>query len=195
VKADPSIVHGDEPPGDRDEDTVPVRAATLRLRARIGELAIAMVTSTDRRFMPSSRPLLTQQFDKDGVLWFVARSDGSLAEDLETNPRVSVSYCDPGRGLYISLSGFARFVHDPERILSLWDERLLRWFPEGPTDSGLALLRVDVDRAESWDEPSSRMVRLLARAQAALRGEHVLASGEHERLKLHRRPDGTGATP
>ena len=177
------------------EESIAQRRATLRLRARIGELAIAMVTATDRRYMPSSRPLLTLQFDEDGVVWFFARSDGSLARDLETNPRVSVSYCDPGRGLYVSLSGFARFVYDPERIITLWDERVLPWFPLGPSDSGLALLRVDVDHAEYWDEPSSRMVRLLARAQARLRGDPGLPPGEHERLDLRRRQTRTGSVP
>ena len=177
------------------EEPIAQRQAALRLRARIGKLAIAMVTATDRRYMPSSRPLLTLQFDEDGVLWFFAQSEGSLAQDLETNPRVSVGYCDPGRGLYVSLSGFARFVYDPERILALWDERVLPWFPLGPSDSRLALLRVDVDHGEYWDEPSSRMVRLLARAQARLRGDPSLPPGEHERLDLRGRQTRPGSAP
>jgi general stress protein 26 len=179
----------------RIEDPAAQRQATQRLRARIGELAVAMVTATDRRYMPSSRPLVTQQFDEDGVLWFFARSDGSLAEDLETNPRVSVSYCDPSRGLYVSLSGFARFVYDPERIVALWDERVSPWFPLGSSDSRLGLLRVDVDHAEYWDEPSSRMIRLLARAQAKLRRDPSMPPAEHERLDLRKRPTGTTSAP
>ena len=119
----------------------------------------------------------------------------SLAEDLETNPRVSVSYCDPGRGLYVSLSGFARFVYDPERILALWDERVSPWFPLGPSDSRLGLLLIDVDHAEYWDEPSSRMVRLLARAQAKLRRDPSMPPAEHERLDLRKRPTGTRSAP
>jgi len=180
--------------GHLTQDLVAERQSTLRLRARIGVLAVAMVTATDRRFMPSSRPLVTLQFDEDGVLWFFARSDGSLAQDLETNPRVSVSYCDPVRGLYVSLSGFARFVYDPERILTLWDERVLPWFPQGASDSRLALLRVDVDHGEYWDEPSSRMVRLLARAQAKLLGDPSLPRRAPERLYLRRRPAATTAS-
>lgn len=171
-------------------DPVAQRQATLRLRARISELPIAMVTATDRRYMPSGRPLVTLQFDEDGVLWFFAPSDGSLAQDLETNARVSVSYCDSGRGLYVSLSGFARFVYDPERILALWDDRVLPWFPLGASDSRLALLRVDVDHGEYWDEPSSRMVRLLARAQAKLLGDPSLPRREPERVHLRRRQTG-----
>ena len=160
------------------------REASERLRAKIGDRAIAMVTATDRRYMPSSRPLLTQQFDDDGVLWFFVPSDGSLALGIETNPRVSVTYSDPGRGVYVSLSGYARLVYDPDRIFTLWDERVEPWFRQGPLDPRLALLRVDVDHAEYWDERSKGMVRLLELAHAALRGEPAMPVTEHGRLKV-----------
>jgi general stress protein 26 len=180
AEAAPTGPSPDHPAGARD--------SVARLQGRIGELAIAMVTTTDRRYMPASRPLLTQRFEDDGVLWFFAPNDGSLATGIEANPRVSVAYCDPARGLYISLSGYARFVYDPERILTLWNGRLAAWFPEGPADPRLALLRVDVDHGEYWDERAGRMVRLLARAQAALRGEPAPLPAEHKRLDLRVRP-------
>jgi general stress protein 26 len=169
------------------------REATLRLRAKIGQRAIAMVTATDRRYMPASRPLLTQHFDDDGVLWFFAASDGSLALGIETNPRVSVTYSDPAHGLYVSLSGYARLVYDPDRIFALWDERVQEWFPGGPLDPRLALLRVGVDHAEYWDEHSSRMIRLLALAHAALLREPPVPATEHERVRL--RGGAGGAAP
>ena len=160
------------------------REASERLRAKIGDRAIAMVTATDRRYMPASRPLLTQQFDDNGVLWFFVPSDGSLALGIETNPRVSATYSDPGRGVYVSLSGYARLVYDPDRIFNLWDERVEPWFRQGPLDPRLALLRVDVDHAEYWDEHSKGMVRLLALAHAALRREPATSVAEHGRLKV-----------
>ncbi|TMG87350.1 MAG: general stress protein [Betaproteobacteria bacterium] len=160
------------------------RAASARLRAKIGEHAIAMVTATDRRYMPASRPLLTRQFDDDGVLWFFVPSDGSLALGIETNPRVSVTYSDPAQGVYVSLSGYARLVYDPDRVFALWDERVETWFRQGPLDPRLALLRVDLDHAEYWDERSRGMVRLLELAQAALRREPPMPATEHGRLKV-----------
>jgi general stress protein 26 len=156
--------------------------AVARLRALIGDGSVAMVTATDRRFMPASRPLLTQGLDDDGVLWFFAPSDGSLALDIESNPRVSATYSDSARRVYVSLSGYARLVYDPDRIFALWDDRIETWFSEGPLDPRLALLRVDVDHAEYWDERSRRRIRLLALAHAALRGEP--SAPEHGRFKL-----------
>ena len=45
-----------------------VRGAAARLRAKIGDLPVAMVTATDGHCLPTSRPLLRQQLDDDGVL-------------------------------------------------------------------------------------------------------------------------------
>src|SRR5438477_203277 len=160
------------------------REASERLRAKIGDRAIAMVTATDRRYMPASRPLLTQQFDDNGVLWFFVPSDGSLALGIETNPRVSATYSDPGRGVYVSLSGYARLIYDPDRIFALWDSRVEAWFTEGPLDPRLAMLRIDIDCAEYWDERSRKGIHLFALAHAALRGEVPVPAAEHGRLKL-----------
>jgi general stress protein 26 len=79
-----------------------VRTAAEQLRAKIGDLPVAMVTATNGRCLPTSRPLLTQQLDDDGVLWFFVPSDGTLARDVAQNPRVSASYSDPARGIYVA---------------------------------------------------------------------------------------------
>jgi general stress protein 26 len=158
------------------------REAAGRLRELIGNGAVAMVTATDRRFMPASRPLVTQQLDDEGVLWFFVPSDGSLALDIDCNPRVNATYSDPDRRVYVSLSGYARLDYDPERIFALWDERVETWFTEGPLDPRLALLRVAIDHAEYWDERARGRIRLLALAHAALGRESPLP--EHGRLKL-----------
>ena len=160
------------------------REAAGRLRSLIGDRPVAMVTATDRRFMPASRPLLTLQLDDDGVLWFFVPSDGSLALDIETNPRVSATYSDPGHGVYVSVSGYGRLIYDPDRIFALWDSRVEPWFTEGPLDPKLAMLRIDIDYAEYWDERSRKRIRLFALAHAALRGEARIPAAEHGRLKL-----------
>jgi general stress protein 26 len=169
-----------------------VRGAAERLRAKIGDLPVAMVTATDGRCLPTSRPLMTQQLDDDGVLWFFVPSDGTLARDVELNPRVSASYSDPAHGVYVAMSGYARLIYDPDRIFALWDDQLEAWFAQGPLDPRLALLRVDVDHAEYWDEHSRGVIRLLALAHAALLREQPQPATEHRRLRLR---NGNGGTP
>jgi len=164
-----------------DED---VRKAAACLRAKIGNPAVAMVTSTAVSCPPAGRPLLTQQLDDDGVLWFFVGSDGALARGVQMDPRVSASYGDTLHGVYVAMSGHARLVYDPDRIFALWDDRVEAWFPEGPLDARLALLRVEIDHAEYWDEHSNGSTRLRALAHAALHRQPPPSAAEHRRLIL-----------
>ena len=173
----------------RDGD---VRSAVERLRAKIGDSPVAMVTATDGRCLPTSRPLRAQQLDNDGALWFFVPSDGTLARDVEVNPRVCATYSDLARGVYVAMSGYARLIYDPDRIFALWDDELEAWFGQGPLDPRLSLLRVDVDHAEYWDAHSSGVIRLLALAHAALLREPPLPATEHRRLSLRH---GNGSAP
>ena len=170
-----------------------VRGAAARLKAKIASLPVAMVTTTGSLGMPTSRPLTTRQFDDDGVLWFFVSSEGTLARDVEQNPRVNVNYSDPARGIYVAISGYARLVYDPERIFALWDDRLETWFGQGPLDPSLALLRIDVDRAEYWDEHSRGVIRMLALASAALGREPRSWQAEHRRLALRTNGESAAA--
>jgi general stress protein 26 len=175
-------------------DGTDVRGTAARLKAKIGSLQVAMVTTAGSLGMPTSRPLTTQQLDDDGVLWFFVSSEGTLARDVEQNPRVNVNYSDPARGVYVAISGYARLVYDPERIFALWDDRLETWFKQGPLDPSLALLRIGVDCAEYWDERSRGVIRMLALASAALRREPRSPQAEHRRLMLRTNGESAAAT-
>jgi hypothetical protein len=45
------------------------------------------------------------------------------------------------------------------------------WFPQGPDDPEVALLKVSVDQAEYWDSPSSTMVYAYGYVKAKLTGQ------------------------
>ena len=73
--------------------------------------------------------------------------------------------------------------------MALWDARLAAWFPEGLADPRLALLRVDLDHGEYWDEHASRMVGWFARARrAAVAAGTAPPPGEHHRLYAPKSP-------
>ena len=104
----------------RDGD---VRSAVARLRAKIGDSPVTMVTATDGRCLPTSRPLRAQQLDNDGALWFFVPSDGTLARDVEANPRVCATYSDPAHGMYVAMSGYARLIYDADRLFAAGNEQ------------------------------------------------------------------------
>ena len=65
-------------------------------------------------------------------------------------------------------------------------------FPDGPASRHLALLEVVPDKAEFWDAPNSRTVRLLALAASAVSGAPI-GQAEHEVMTGLSSPQPAGA--
>ena len=141
-------------------------------------IRVAMLTTVDANGELHGRPMATQDFDFDGTLWFFTAADSEKAAELERDARVAVSYVDPDRSRYVSLSGAARLVRERKKMRELWTPVLKAWFPRELDDPELALIEVRVTGGEYWDAPSSRLVRLAGLMKGALTGSGMRA-GEH----------------
>jgi general stress protein 26 len=131
-----------------------------KLRKLLKGFRVAMLTTVAPGGALHSRPMATARAQGDGDVWFLTKAGAAKVGEVEENQRVNVGYASPKDGRYVSLSGTATVVKDPQRVQDLWRKRHRRYFPEGKQDPDLAALRVRVDRAEYWDEPSGQMMAL-----------------------------------
>ncbi len=136
----------------------------------IKDIEVAMLTSEDGGVL-RSRPMVAMQSGFSGTLWFFTRADSHKVSEVARENQVGLSYADPKRQNYVSLSGTAQLVRDRGEIDEHWSELVRVWFPKGKDDPQIALLRVDVEQAEYWDAPSSTMLHLYGYAKARLTGE------------------------
>ncbi|MFY1828787.1 pyridoxamine 5'-phosphate oxidase family protein [Myxococcus fulvus] len=164
----------------QEQDT---RGAVEHLGELIHGIKVAMMTTVDADGSLHSRPMWTQDHDFDGELWFFTREHSHKVDEVEQDHHVNVSFSDPARERYVSVSGRCRLVKDPRKLRELWSPALKAWFPDGMDDPELALLCVRVERAEYWDTPSSRMVQLVGMVKAALTGKSY-APADHQSLEL-----------
>ncbi len=155
---------------------------TRKLWRMIKDIRYAMLTSEDGDML-RGRPMAASQSEFDGTLWFFTRADSHKVKEVAADDRVAVSYADPDKQTYISLSGHARLERDPALIRAHWSEAMRTWFPNGKDDPEIALLRVRVDAAEYWDAPSAAMVHLYGYAKAVLTGKPP-APGDHQKLNF-----------
>ncbi len=149
------------------------REAADKLWGMIKGVRIAMMTTLNDNGILHSRPMATLPhagFD-DGNLWFFTRADSPKVHELKEHWRVNLSYADPSNQNYVSVSGVAELVRDREKIRFLWRDIMSTWFPQGPDDPEIALLKVSVDHAEYWDSPSSAMVYAYGYVKAKITGE------------------------
>ncbi len=138
-----------------------------KLAKMIRGIKVAMLTTTAPDGTLRSRPMASQEADFDGTLWFFSQDSSEKTSEILQNPQVNASYVSTEEHHYVSFTGHASVVQAREKMQELWCPVYRAWFPRGLDDPELALLRVDVERAEYWDMLSSSMVNLLELDRAA----------------------------
>jgi general stress protein 26 len=141
----------------------PQHDAALRdLAENLDGQRFAMLTLHDEAGRLVSQPMTPQEMDEHGAIWMMV-STGATAERLrDGDSTVNLSFSDERRARYVSISGHATVVDDLERKRELWSVMARPWFPGGPEDPSLLLIRVAPLQAEIWEGPTSATVRALA---------------------------------
>jgi general stress protein 26 len=135
--------------------------AIRKLSEMIKGIRVAMLTTVTERGWLRSRPMVAQQDQPfDGTLWFLSSASTRKARDVRDRQQVNLCYVSTARDRYVSVSGVAALLADPERVASTWNSVYAEWFPKGPTDPDLVLIKVQVQEAEYWDPTAHRMAKL-----------------------------------
>src|SRR5205085_11636844 len=122
-----------------------------------------------------SRPMGCLQREFDDSLWFLTFRHSAKAQELVADDRVLVSYANPAKYEYVSISGRGRIVDDKARVNDLWFEGLRVWFPNGPDDPELALLSIDVEEARYWTNAASLATYAWSYVKARVTGKTATA--------------------
>ncbi|CCH90760.1 Putative general stress protein [Modestobacter italicus] len=142
-------------------------------------IAVFTTTAPDGTLM--SRPMALQEVEFDGDLWFFASRDSRKVTHVTANPQVNVATA--GSDSWVSLTGHAVVVDDLAKKRELWNSGVAAWFPDGPDDAGIVLLRVDAASAEYWDNPGGKIATALSFAKAKVTGKPY-SGGENETVDL-----------
>ncbi len=156
-------------------------------------IKVAMLTTVTDDGSMRSRPMATQTKDFDREhLWFFTKRSSPKSHEIESHHEVHLSYASPEDHRYVSVTGNAQLVDDKAKMQELWSPVHRAWFPDGLDDPDLALLRVDVQRAEYWEAKGARMVQLLGAIRAVATGHSVSdALGSHGEVHFGTSTDST----
>ena len=125
-----------------------------KLWGTIKDIQVTMMTTVDDDGTLRSRPMVAQQSEFDGDLWFFTwielpqgrmRSRNTVRSTLATptlGARTTSRFPAPPRSSTTS-----------RKSMGPWSEPLATWFPKGKDDPNIGLIRVHVDKAEYWDSP------------------------------------------
>jgi general stress protein 26 len=152
-----------------------------QVRELIADMKYALLTKRNADGSIYSRPLTTLDWEFDGVAWFLVPRSSRVGMELREPCEVNVAYASPDDHTFVSLCGRGRVFHDSERAGELWNLWAAAFFPRGPTDPDVGVLRVDVGSAEYWMDPHNLLDSLPLRA---LMAKDPAGLAHHARIDL-----------
>jgi len=155
-----------------------------KLREMVKNIDFCMLTTVDENGGLHSRPMSSNgDIDRDGDIWFFTSASSHKVSEIAKLPKVNLSFADPDNQRYVSVSGKAQLIRDRKKIEELWRPEFKIWFPEGKDDPEVALLRVNLEKAEYWDSPSSTIGYALSFVSSLITGKEP-DMGENKKLEL-----------
>lgn len=119
------------------------------LWALVREIPVCMLTTCDGDVL-RSRPMATVLDEGRHEFLFLTRASSHKSREIERRHSVNLSFADPEKDLFISVSGEGRLGEDHDVARQLWNPYAEAYFPEGPESSDIAVLHVIPQQAEYW---------------------------------------------
>jgi general stress protein 26 len=118
-----------------------------------------------------SRPLEPRPDRDNGVIYFITDVRGLKDDEIEAAPDVCLTLTNHKEKAYLSLTARASVLRDPLLAAKFWKSTDDVWWPGGPEDVNVRVLRLEAVRAELWDGPASSLTAAYEFAKARATGE------------------------
>jgi general stress protein 26 len=135
----------------------------------IEKVGVCMLTTKFAEGM-RARPLEARPDRHAGLIFFVTDIHSTKQDEIKAAPDVGLVFVSAGDKAYLSISGRARVVRDPETTKVVWRKPDEMWWPGGPSDPDVCLLVIEPLLAELWDGPASTAVSAFEFVKAKLTG-------------------------
>lgn len=123
-----------------------------KVRDLIKDSEIALLTMIAPEGLVT-RPMMTQEVEFDGDLWFFTLEDTAKIDEIKADPSVNVGYVNKNKS-FISIRGAAEFVRDHHKKEELWNKAYEAVFNVEADDPSLILIKVMVQSVEYWESGS-----------------------------------------
>jgi general stress protein 26 len=112
-----------------------------------------------------ARPVQAR-LDGSGYIHVLTDVHSAKKGEIGVSPNVGLVVIDGKQKAYLSITGRASIIRDAVTIKALWRTTDTAWWPAGPADPNVRLLRVEPLKAELWDGPASTALELFEFARA-----------------------------
>ncbi|HWE79126.1 MAG TPA: pyridoxamine 5'-phosphate oxidase family protein [Pseudolabrys sp.] len=148
--------------------------ASVNAETRIWDLleatGVGMLTTRFAGGM-RARPLEARPDRDHGVVYFIVDVRGLKDDEIEAAPDVCFTLTNVQDKAYLSLAARAEVLRDPLLAAKFWKKTDDVWWPGGPEDRHVRVLKLEPSLGELWDGPVSREVVRHEFAKARATGE------------------------
>ena len=150
--------------------TVPLkpRPSPDRIWDVVEKVSVCMMTT---RFSGGlrARPLEVRPDREKGTIWFLTDRRAAKDDEIKAFPDICLTFIYLKEKVYLSISGRASVEGDTNRARTLWNEQQA-WWPGGPSDPNVLVIRFKPEKAEIWDGPASSAIASYEFAKARATG-------------------------
>ena len=157
--------------------------AIAKIKALAEDARMCMLSTSLGKVPSLTRPMALQVVEEDGSTWFFSEADSDKNKEIAEDPRVQLTFMNNSSSEYLSLYGEAEIVRDVEKAKELWSTWVKTWFPEGPEDPNLSLIKFMPKEGYYWDTKNGKMVSLFKIAVGALTGK-TMDDGVEGKVKI-----------
>lgn len=136
----------------------------------IEKVGVGMLTTQFRGGL-RARPVEMRPDRLAGLIWIVTDLRSDKEHEIEAEHDVGLTLIDQAANAYLSVTARAQLRKDPEKAKEIWKSTDNLWWPGGPDDPNVCLLRIEPMTTELWDGPSSKAVAFYEMAKAKITGE------------------------
>ena len=130
-----------------------------------------------------ARPLEARPDRKAGLIFAVTDVHSTKQDEIEAAPDVGLVVIDAKAKAYLSITARACVVRDTAKIAQVWRKTDEVWWPGGPADPNVCLLRIEPQTGELWDGPASTAVTVFEFGKAFVTGAQP-ALGQNRKVTV-----------
>jgi general stress protein 26 len=132
-----------------------------------------------------SRPMALQSHRDGDEIWLATYAGSDKCAHIAVDDHVGLAFhAGEHDAAWLSISGRCEIVRDRAKVHALWDASWKPWFPDGPDQEDLVLLKITPEYAE-WVKPAGGTLKVLyTMAKRAATGSRE-EPAEKKQLDLH----------
>jgi general stress protein 26 len=122
--------------------------AVAAARTIMADARYATLITLDRTGHPQARVVDPFAPEEDLAIWIATNARTRKVAQIEADPRVTLTYSDPGRQSYVTVLGTATLVRDPAEKGKRWKPEWEGFYEDRNKGDDYLLIRVTPERLE-----------------------------------------------